>query len=465
MLYFHCIMKRVDSDGYEAEKPFAFHSLDGEIIYDDTDVYEMYQEMIDEIEEEIQKAEQTEGSGWVFVKVEKLVLHTTKWNPFNAGSYIPLPKALLHKHAMINMQNEDDKCFMWCVLRALNPTDKNAGRIDKDLQSKQDTINMNGISYPVDSRGIDQFESQNPEIAISLLGYDKDKGVYSLKNTDHINRKHQITLLLIKNEDNSHYCLVKNLSALLASQINNHKGKRLFCLNCFNSFDGSETGLISLNKHQEYCFSHDCVKLNMPEPNTFLKFENFVNSEKAPFVIYADFESKIIEMDNCNPNPNKSYTKKYQKHEPVSFSYYIKSFDESIYESRKRSYTKEKPEDPDVVDIFIKWLEEDVRIIANMYPKDMILTEEEVKQFNEATKCWICKGEFDNKVDKEGKIINGKVRDHCHYTGRFRGAAHNNCNLKYSIPKSVPVFFHNLSGYDSHLFIKKWDVPLNQMKI
>ena len=60
-----------------------------------------------------------------------------------------------------------------------------------------------------------------------------------------------------------------------------------------------------------------------------------------------------------------------------------------------------------------------------------------------------CKGEFDDK-DKNKK----KVKDHCHFTGRYRGAAHNKCNLDYRKPNFTPVVFHNLSGYDSHLFIK-----------
>ena len=60
------------------------------------------------------------------------------------------------------------------------------------------------------------------------------------------------------------------------------------------------------------------------------------------------------------------------------------------------------------------------------------------------TKCWICKKEFNDD----------KVRDHCHFTGRYRGAAYNSCNLRYKKPNFTPVVFHNLSGYDSHLFIK-----------
>ena len=48
-----------------------------------------------------------------------------------------------------------------------------------------------------------------------------------------------------------------------------------------------------------------------------------------------------------------------------------------------------------------------------------------------------------------------KVRDHCHFTGQYRGAAHNSCNLKCRKPMIIPVIFHNLQGYDAHLFIKE----------
>ena len=77
----------------------------------------------------------------------------------------------------------------------------------------------------------------------------------------------------------------------------------------------------------------------------------------------------------------------------------------------------------------------------------MIFGKEEKERFDKETECWICNGEFDD--DK-----NYKVRDHCHFTGKYRGAAHNSCNLKYKKPIFTPVVFHNLSGYDSHLFIK-----------
>ena len=445
ILYLHVLM----SQG-ETIQEFAFHSKGLKLILEGTNEEETYDEMVEEIIEEIDMARDAEGSGWRFEKVIKLVLHTTKWDIVNAGSYIELPQALKNRKAIINMKNQDDKCFMWCVLRALNPKDRDNERIDNNLKSKVDILNMEGIQYPVSLRGIDRFEHLNPEISITVLGYNEEEKVYPLKVSKYTGCEHDIVLLLIKDGEKSHYCLVKNISALLSSQINNNDHKRYFCLNCFNSFKSPD----SLDKHKEYCYNNECVKISMPPPNTFLRFKNFRYSEKALFAIYADFESLIKPLDNCDPDPNKSYTKKYQKHEPISFCYYIKCFNDTLCKEifnddtkRKQlnSYIKTKPEDPDAIDVFIKWLEDDVKFLANIKPKKMVFTKEDEKQFNTASDCWIC-GE---------ELGNDRVRDHCHYTGCYRGAAHNTCNLKYRKPESVPVFFHNLTGYDSHLFIKK----------
>ena len=456
-LYLNCLMKRKDPDGFTLIKKFKFRSIGYKIITEATDPHEIYNEMVDEIEEEIQKVEQAEGSGWVFLEVENLTLHTDIWDPIKASSYIDLPKELKNKKAIVNMKNEDNKCFLWCVLRALNPSkDKHPSRIDEDLKSKENTLNMEGIEYPVSLKDIKRFEKQNPDISVSVLGYSKDERIYPLRISEFTKakkedeRKYNIVLLLIKDEDNTHYCLIKNLSALLSSQVNKHSHKLYFCLNCLNGFNEPE----KLEKHKEYCSEEESIKINMPPPDTFIKFKNYLYSERAPFAIYADFESILKPLETCEPDPNKSYTLKYQKHEPLSFVYYIKSFDESVYKSTLRKYIKENEEDPDPIDVFINWLEEDVKIIAELGNEKMKITAEEEEQFKQASNCWIC-----------GKLLNieDRVRDHCHFTGRYRGAAHNICNLKYSKPNNISVFFHNLTGYDSHLFIKKLNTTMGNI--
>ena len=87
-----------------------------------------------------------------------------------------------------------------------------------------------------------------------------------------------------------------------------------------------------------------------------LKYKNYHRSEKVPVIIYADFEAYIKPMQSCDPNPESSCTKKNQKHEPSSFCYYIKCFDDEVYEPKLVSYTGE-----DAAQKFVDILEEDIK--------------------------------------------------------------------------------------------------------
>ena len=111
-------------------------------------------------------------------------------------------------------------------------------------------------------------------------------------------------------------------------------------MRCLNTFWCQE----SLSRHQEYCNEYEAVKIELLEKGTMLKYKNHHRSENVPFIIYADFESYIKPLQSCDPNPESSYTKQYQKHEPSSFCYYIKCFDDKIYEPKLVSYTGYIPE-------------------------------------------------------------------------------------------------------------------------
>ena len=109
ILYFNCVMVREGSGGVQ-RVDFPFHSAI-KIILESTDVEEVFNEMVDEIETAIQKTENAEGSGWVLESITDIKLHTAEWNPLNAGSYMELPANLKNKKAIINMKNQDDECF------------------------------------------------------------------------------------------------------------------------------------------------------------------------------------------------------------------------------------------------------------------------------------------------------------------------------------------------------------------
>ena len=391
-------------------REFAFHSnievnLEGN---DEDDIYVIMTERILEKIARLINGDGGGGTGWAFYRVNKLELHTVSYKPLRGETWIPIPKELAHKKAIINMQNKDNNCFLWCVLRALNPHEKDPQRLDKKLKEKENTLNMEGIEYPVSLKDIGKFENQNPIISITLFGYN-GKIVYPLRNSNNTDREHKIRLMLIEKDGVNHYCLVKNQNRLLSSQVSKHKGKSYFCDRCLNPFWCEE----SLNKHLRYCSNHEAVKIEMPDEGTILKFKNYHRSEWVPFMISADTESLTKQIQSCEPDPEKSYTKKYQKHELISFSYYIKCFDDTVYKPVLRTYTGSDAEQK-----FVEMLEEDIKIIANIPEADMIFGKEEAERFKKETKCWICKQEFNDDKDV-------KVRDHCYFTGRYRGAAHN----------------------------------------
>ena len=71
------------------------------------------------------------GSDVRFHSIIESELHTVGYKPLKGGTYVPLPKALVNKKAIINIRNKDNKCFLWCVLRALNPKENHPERVDE----------------------------------------------------------------------------------------------------------------------------------------------------------------------------------------------------------------------------------------------------------------------------------------------------------------------------------------------
>ena len=152
-------------------KKFAFNS-GIEVNLEGTDEDDIYVIMTERKLEKIAKfihGSGGGGTGWRFYKVNKLELRTVNYNPLRGETWIPLPKELADKKAITNMQNKDNKCFLWCVLRAFNPQEKDPQRLDKRLKEKENSLNMKGIEYPVSLKDIERFENQNPTISKTFL--------------------------------------------------------------------------------------------------------------------------------------------------------------------------------------------------------------------------------------------------------------------------------------------------------
>ena len=173
------------------------------------------------------------------------------------------------------------------------------------------------------------------------------------------------------------------------------------------------------------------------EDNKILKYNPGEKSLKVPFIIYVDLECLLQKINTCQNNPEKSYTEKKAKHKLPGYSL-VKC---CLFDNTKTTvnYYIEK----DSMKVFYKDLRDDAMKIINYEKKEMIpLTNEEKESYENQDVCYIYEKNFcANKNNKKEFKSYCKVRDHCHYTGKYRGAAHSSCNLRYKVPKELAKEF------------------------
>ena len=379
-----------------------------------------------------------DGSGWILEQVISLDISIAKFRPIKGNTYVDLPKHLKKKRAIINVKNNDDFCFVWSVLAALYPPKFHAERIEQ-YRKHFNELNISGINFPMQIGDIHKFERKN-DLCINVYEYKKENvyPLYISKLKDFEGKK-KIHLLLIKKDNVYHYCLVKNLSRLFREQ-GKHSNKKYYCDFCLHGFTTSKL----LETHNYLCKKQEPQKVKLPkEEKKFLEFKNFYKQDKIKFVIYCDFESILKPIQGCKPDPSfNSSTTTTHIHEPCAFSYYVCSSIKE-YEKPPVVYRGEN-----VVETFINcMLEEEDRILDVLFKYTPLkMSEQDWKLFLESSKCHIC-----GKEVKENEL---RVRDHEHSSGKFRGLAHVDCNLRFKKTKRIPIVFHNLKNYDAHLIMQ-----------
>lgn len=360
----------------------------------------------------------------------------------SGSSYVELPDRIKNTKSCLNIKNtKDNKCMLWCLIANFNPNKNNKCFVSSYNKKEYiDQFNMKGISYPVGLNQIHNIENQNN---LTINVYRLTQSLTSDNTTIYpislvypnisrdINEERHINLLLWKN----HYVLINNLGRLFSSCV---KGKHtaMICEYCGISVFTTEN---AKEKHIKICkYKYKEQKYILPV-SIRKEFTNYRNMFKVPFIIYSDFESYFIKADK---QPTKKI--KYQSmHKPSGFGL-LTICDKKEYSNEMYSYIGEEADKQ-----FTKYLVNEGKrieqILSNTIKIEM--TRECEKDFEQATKCFICHENF----DKGNKI---KVQDHDHLTGKYRGAAHKDCNLQFTKKNfTIPVVFHNLEGYDLHLFI------------
>ena len=406
----------------------AFHKSKPFIFVNDFQVQDQIRIMLEQILTESAHF-MREGSGQVYHSVIAATVQIAQHQPLVGKHFVELPKHLEMKHAIVNVKNADNRCFGYAVVSALHPCQGDHPNRPKQYEKFFELHNLDSIDYPVTENQIPTLEDLL-QIKINLFTFSHEGLRKYPLYTSKKNFPIEIDLLYWE----GHYAWIKSFSRLMSS-VTKHHDPKFFCKGCLGHFTTEQ----KLMLHKQNCENGGYAGpiYTMPPPGKILKFLNIRNEMALPFKIFADCEA-------LTQQPNTpTATAIYQNHIACSVALKLISTVPQI----QAEYWQCRGENC-VDDFLARILELEKICIEYLFDnKRMIFTRRDAEEFSAALECYICKKRFPYTGDK--------VRDHCHITGKYRGAAHNRCNLQLRKTYKIPVFFHNWRGYDSHLIVHK----------
>ena len=338
-------------------------------------------QFIDEVKGEIEALSER-GSGWIMDKILEAFNNVAQYRPLHGGSYIPLPKKLQNKKAIINMQNRDNHCLGWALRAALFPAPRGAKVTRISSYPTEDGLNFTGIDFPMPVSQTDRLERQNLNLAINVFGWENGHVVVH-RISEKGGEIPRINLMITKQGENTHYSFVKRLSALLFDRSKNSNSKH-FCERCLHSY----TTIDLLEKHKPECkgLLKSPTRTEMPKQGeNKMAFKNFYKQIKAPYVFNADFECVLKKIATCEPDNRQSFTIKTEKHEPCGVSYVI-------VRSDGQSFGPYTYRGEDAVFDFLRQLQIHEReMLEDMANKRLqVMMNEDWQKHRNATECYIC---------------------------------------------------------------------------
>ena len=385
-------------------------------------------------------------SSTIFYKIDNIKIQFARRVRTRAGSFIELPEKIKNKKACVNIKNTDNLCIIWALLaykyyNIITTKDKNMTRCYKKYFDE--IIQPKDIEYPIDiQHDIPKFEKLN-KIKIHVYEYDREyENLRTLYNNDKRDQE-EINLLLIYDYNekghkiNQHIIWIKNINILLRNGPNDHKMH--WCTNCLNkSFPKIE----QLNEHQSLCFKNESIRVRMPEPEKGLvKFRNHNNIFMHPFSMFIDFESTLKNIEQKRGENSNLY----QKHIVNSVGIKYNCIHDEYSQPIKIINNKD---DEYILKQMIETIEYFAQYSYNIMIQNKLhkpLTTEQKEIHDSKLFCEDCNKQFFGK---------NKCFHHDHISGEYISSLCSKCNLKYQYKKFIPIYIHNLKGYDGHFIVK-----------
>src|SRR5436190_14745171 len=237
-LALHCEYERKLPDGQVQNTPM-FYSLRSTEIFNIKDfIDDQFKKLINRE----QLYQPNKGSGWTLKRCKELSLKLNKHILLNAGSYIELPKQIKCTKTCINFANKDNYCFIYSIRCAINKPKLHPERPIHYKEYINDEI-FKEFEYPMSLKDIKIFEKRSfdskydyPTMSINVYSFDEKLKIVPLQISEVYNAKLEINLLYYTVDDNSHYILITNLSALVSSQISKNHSKKHICRRCLSNF-------------------------------------------------------------------------------------------------------------------------------------------------------------------------------------------------------------------------------------
>jgi hypothetical protein len=246
-----------------------------------------------------------EKSGCSFENNEHLDLMCVSHLPLRPRGFIHLPDVIKKKQAIINIINDDAMCFVWSVLAHAHPAAHDPNRVGKYRKYLHE-LDLRGLGMPVKTTEILRFEQLNRDYSVNVFALDTDEPhdgmVYPYRVSSRFGRRHEVDLLLLREDGNEHYALIESLSRLLGQHGDDRKFYCRRCLTAFGRVDLLET-------HLHYCNQYTIQRTQMPHPrDAMLSYKDRGHADRQNCVIYLDFECCLVPINGCQQDPERSST-------------------------------------------------------------------------------------------------------------------------------------------------------------